>query len=157
MLRDRSVLITKPVQLKWVKPPIWCSGIMTPPSVYSRAHQVFIDGYLYYHRDDAARQPITDFALDQLVGVAMSKVKSALVLILAWASMAAAAADVAIQNVHIHIRQVLRSCQNQARSLFSRDVWWRLVLMWSFLPMSKSLMAPEKLLTRLVEPHSQIG
>ena len=39
-----------------------------PMSVYSRAQQVFIDGYLYYHRDDAARQPITDFALDQLVG-----------------------------------------------------------------------------------------
>ena len=39
-----------------------------PISVYSRAQQVFIDGYLYYHRDDVARQPITDFALDQLVG-----------------------------------------------------------------------------------------
>jgi imidazolonepropionase-like amidohydrolase len=39
-----------------------------PMSVYSRAQQVFIDGYLYYHRDDVARQPITDFALDQLVG-----------------------------------------------------------------------------------------
>lgn len=39
-----------------------------PLSVYSRAQQVFIDGYLYYHRDDMARQPITDFALDQLFG-----------------------------------------------------------------------------------------
>ena len=38
-----------------------------PMSVYSRAQQVFIDGYLYYDRDDASRQPVTDFALEQLV------------------------------------------------------------------------------------------
>lgn len=38
-----------------------------PMSVYSRAQQVFIDGYLYYDRDDTSRQPVTDFALEQLV------------------------------------------------------------------------------------------
>ena len=39
-----------------------------PMSVYSRAQQVFIDGYRYYDRNDPARRPVTDFALEQLVG-----------------------------------------------------------------------------------------
>lgn len=39
-----------------------------PMSVYSRAQQVFIDGYLYYDRQDPSRQPVTDFALEQLSG-----------------------------------------------------------------------------------------
>jgi imidazolonepropionase-like amidohydrolase len=36
-----------------------------PFSVYARAQQVYIDGYLYYDRDDPARQPRTDFDLEQ--------------------------------------------------------------------------------------------
>jgi imidazolonepropionase-like amidohydrolase len=36
-----------------------------PFSVYSRAEKVYIDGYLYYDRLDPARQPLTDFDLEQ--------------------------------------------------------------------------------------------
>lgn len=36
-----------------------------PFSVYARAQQVYIDGYLYYDRSDPARQPTTDFDLEQ--------------------------------------------------------------------------------------------
>ena len=39
-----------------------------PMSVYSKAQQVFIDGYRYYDRSDPMRQPVSDFALEQLVG-----------------------------------------------------------------------------------------
>ncbi|NCF33625.1 MAG: amidohydrolase family protein [Proteobacteria bacterium] len=39
-----------------------------PMSVYSRAQQVFIDGYRYYDRNDPSKRPVTDFALEQLVG-----------------------------------------------------------------------------------------
>ena len=41
---------------------------LNPLSVYSRAQQVFVDGYKYYDRKDATRQPKTDFALKQLLG-----------------------------------------------------------------------------------------
>ncbi|MEE8115554.1 MAG: amidohydrolase [Gemmatimonadales bacterium] len=34
-----------------------------PFSVYSRAEKVYIDGYLYYDRENTARQPVTDFEL----------------------------------------------------------------------------------------------
>ncbi len=36
-----------------------------PFSVYARAQQVYIDGYLYYDRSDPQRQPLTDFDLGQ--------------------------------------------------------------------------------------------
>jgi imidazolonepropionase-like amidohydrolase len=36
-----------------------------PFSVYARAQQVYIDGYRYYDRNDAERQPVTDFDLRQ--------------------------------------------------------------------------------------------
>jgi len=36
--------------------------------LYSHAEQVYIDGYRYYDRQDPARQPATDFELDQTVG-----------------------------------------------------------------------------------------
>jgi imidazolonepropionase-like amidohydrolase len=36
-----------------------------PFSVYARAQQVYIDGYLYFDRSDPARQPTTDFDLEQ--------------------------------------------------------------------------------------------
>ncbi|MEQ8858735.1 MAG: amidohydrolase [Pseudomonadales bacterium] len=36
-----------------------------PFSVYARAQRVYIDGYLYYDRNDPRRQPRTDFDLDQ--------------------------------------------------------------------------------------------
>lgn len=36
-----------------------------PFSVYARAEQVYIDGYRYYDRSDPARQPLTDFDLEQ--------------------------------------------------------------------------------------------
>jgi imidazolonepropionase-like amidohydrolase len=39
----------------------------SPFSVYSQAEQVYIDGYRYYDRNDPARQPVTDFELDQTV------------------------------------------------------------------------------------------
>ena len=39
-----------------------------PMSVYSRAEQVFIDGYLYFDRDDPVRQPKTDFEVGQSIG-----------------------------------------------------------------------------------------
>ncbi len=38
-----------------------------PFSVYARADQVYIDGYRYYDRSDAAAQPVTDFDLEQTV------------------------------------------------------------------------------------------
>ena len=38
-----------------------------PFSVYSRAQQVYIDGYRYYDRNDPDRQPRTDFDLNQTV------------------------------------------------------------------------------------------
>jgi len=38
-----------------------------PFSVYSRAQQVYIDGYRYYDRNDPDRQPRTDFDLRQTV------------------------------------------------------------------------------------------
>lgn len=38
-----------------------------PFSVYSRAQQVYIDGYRYYDRNDPDRQPRTDFDLQQTV------------------------------------------------------------------------------------------
>jgi urease alpha subunit len=41
-----------------------------PFSVYSHAEQVFIDGVLRYDRNDPALQPVTDFELGQLQGVA---------------------------------------------------------------------------------------
>jgi imidazolonepropionase-like amidohydrolase len=37
----------------------------SPFSVYTRARQVYIDGYRYYDRDDPDRQPLTDFDLEQ--------------------------------------------------------------------------------------------
>ncbi|MCZ6617278.1 MAG: amidohydrolase [Gammaproteobacteria bacterium] len=36
-----------------------------PFSVYAHAEKVFIDGYLYFDRSDPARQPLTDFDLEQ--------------------------------------------------------------------------------------------
>ncbi|HEX7037195.1 MAG TPA: amidohydrolase [Pseudomonadales bacterium] len=36
-----------------------------PFSVYARPQQVYIDGYKYYDRSDPARQPVTDFDLEQ--------------------------------------------------------------------------------------------
>ena len=38
-----------------------------PFSVYAHAEKVFIDGYLYFDRSDPARQPVTDFDLEQTV------------------------------------------------------------------------------------------
>jgi hypothetical protein len=39
---------------------------VNPFSVYSRADQVYIDGYLYYDRRQG-RRPVTDFELEQTV------------------------------------------------------------------------------------------
>ncbi len=41
-----------------------------PFSVYAKAEQVWIDGALVYDRDDPAYQPVSDFELGQLQGVA---------------------------------------------------------------------------------------
>ncbi|MCZ6642083.1 MAG: amidohydrolase, partial [Gammaproteobacteria bacterium] len=38
-----------------------------PFSVYAHAEKVFIDGYLYFDRSDPARQPVSDFDLEQTV------------------------------------------------------------------------------------------
>lgn len=38
-----------------------------PFSVYSRAQQVYIDGYRYFDRGDPGRRPVTDFELQQTV------------------------------------------------------------------------------------------
>ncbi len=43
---------------------VWDSN---PFSIYSRAEQVYIDGYRYYDSNDPARQPVTDFELEQTV------------------------------------------------------------------------------------------
>ena len=36
-----------------------------PFSIYARAQQVYIDGFLYYDRNDPERFPLTDFDLEQ--------------------------------------------------------------------------------------------
>ena len=41
-----------------------------PFSVYAKADQVYIDGALIYDRSDPAFQPVSDFELGQLQGVA---------------------------------------------------------------------------------------
>ena len=87
----------------------------------------------------------------------MSKVKSALVLILAWASMAAAAADVAIQNVHIHTSSA-KQLPEPSTILIQQG---RVVALGPDVvipPNVEIIDGTGKVVTAgLVEPHSQIG